>query len=743
MYPDYLMENKRSPDPAFLKKAVMAVAANLDKEHFSGNELAELLCLSREQTHRKIKQLTSLSTGRFIRNIRMLKAYKLLLENNSSIAEVSYQVGFGDPSYFNKCFREELGISPGEIKKTGSTHPLAGGNLYAFFSLPEINEVLRHQKITFEIDAGPAPVSKKKNIWLAGVPLLLIVVLIVIGYYKTKPPGKIRAVINNRVVVLPFNNQTGDTLMSAIGDIASSWISNQLAQLKDIQTVPYFTVKQYQSYIGVLPGDPQNRPTLSELVAAAYYITGDYYLRNNEVYFNVRFVDAKSLEPVYNLPVMNGSKDSIMSLVEDIRLKIAGLLSNLESVKQGKLKPPNYEAYLAYLEGLKELNTGLYENEAVHYFETAAILEPEFVMPQVFLTWFYTGNKRDSLLRHISTIKGITDYEKKVFTIWNLVFKRDYNAAFDLGIQVVNDYPQDYYFNMMVGYLAKSRFQPELAIKALSQLQDPLKSDFGMVWHYFKVFNYFESLMMLHQFDTALNYLRTIPVDRYNLEIPKFFIYDFIKLGKTANDIEVFIAETGRNKMKMLAQKFKLDEQKLYALYFTTAAYEFYLVSKPNETKYFAGKAMELFNRIPGKEAYKTDVYDALFLSGDLRLLKEQLNQALRFNPANEDLRVYLAMAEAALGREEAALKIIAGLGKADLVTFRRHEFPYQKDYIIARVYALSGNKPKALEYLQSALKKGQLSHYYDFGRDVFLRSLFDEPAFRQLTRPAESSKSL
>ncbi|HEX6171066.1 MAG TPA: hypothetical protein VFZ33_15365, partial [Chitinophagaceae bacterium] len=72
------MENKRSADPAFLKKAVMVVIDHLEQEHFSGNELAKELCLSREQTHRKIKQLTSLSTGKFIRNIRLLKAFVYL-----------------------------------------------------------------------------------------------------------------------------------------------------------------------------------------------------------------------------------------------------------------------------------------------------------------------------------------------------------------------------------------------------------------------------------------------------------------------------------------------------------------------------------------------------------------------------------------------------------------------------------------------------------------------------------------
>ena len=159
------MENKPSTDPAFLKKAVMAVIDHLEQEHFSGNELAKKLCLSREQTHRKIKQLTSLSTGKFIRNIRLLKAFVYLIENNCSIAEVSYKVGFDDPSYFNKCFREEIGLSPGEVKKIGSTLPLAKTNILSFYQLPEVNEVLRQNEIKFDLPKSESRDTPRKN-WL-------------------------------------------------------------------------------------------------------------------------------------------------------------------------------------------------------------------------------------------------------------------------------------------------------------------------------------------------------------------------------------------------------------------------------------------------------------------------------------------------------------------------------------------------------------------------------------------------
>ena len=66
------------------------------------------------QLHRKLKALTGQSTTEFIRSQRLKLAIKLLKENKISISEIGYTVGFNDPSYFAKCFKQEYGTSPTE-----------------------------------------------------------------------------------------------------------------------------------------------------------------------------------------------------------------------------------------------------------------------------------------------------------------------------------------------------------------------------------------------------------------------------------------------------------------------------------------------------------------------------------------------------------------------------------------------------------------------------------------------------
>ncbi len=444
---------ERSVDSGFIKRATEVVVCRLDQEGFSGNELAGLIGLSREQTHRKIKQYTTLSSGKFIRSIRLLKACVFLVEGKYSISEISYMLGFDTPSYFIKCFKEELGISPGEFKRKGRIDQLRGKALFSFYQLPEIKEVLQSNEIQIEVPPiqksidSPQTDSHKK-IWLImGISLILIFTS---AWYfgQERKRGIVNLGNNFRIAVLPFSNQTGDSLMDQVGDIASSWISGQIAELEGAQSVPYFTVKQYQPYIGILPEDPFQRPTFHELVGARYFISGSYFLKGKKIYFDTHLVDAHSQEPIYDLPIIEGSEDSIMEVIEELRLKIAGLITNLEEVKLGKLKPPNYNAYQFYIKGLKELGVGLYPSDALKYFEKASELEPDFVMPKMFLTWFYPERKRDSVLQSIEAISTITDYERRVYLELYYTYTRNYPEALKVSLRSLKDYPQDYYFNM-------------------------------------------------------------------------------------------------------------------------------------------------------------------------------------------------------------------------------------------------------------------------------------------------------
>jgi signal transduction histidine kinase/CheY-like chemotaxis protein/AraC-like DNA-binding protein/ligand-binding sensor domain-containing protein len=101
-----------SLEEIFLAKIVAIVEDNLAEPDFNVDDFAAKAGISRAQLHRKLKALTGQSSGDFIRSFRLKRAAQLLEKNSDFIAQIGYQVGFSDQSYFTKCFRKQFGMSP-------------------------------------------------------------------------------------------------------------------------------------------------------------------------------------------------------------------------------------------------------------------------------------------------------------------------------------------------------------------------------------------------------------------------------------------------------------------------------------------------------------------------------------------------------------------------------------------------------------------------------------------------------
>jgi len=105
-----------SIDELFLKQAVIKVEENLSDDTFDFDQFAENMATSKSTLHRKLKSLTGLSPGEFIRSIRLKHAVQMLTNNMGNISEIAFAVGFNDPKYFSRCFKIEFGLTPREYQ---------------------------------------------------------------------------------------------------------------------------------------------------------------------------------------------------------------------------------------------------------------------------------------------------------------------------------------------------------------------------------------------------------------------------------------------------------------------------------------------------------------------------------------------------------------------------------------------------------------------------------------------------
>lgn len=105
-----------SLDEQLVEKAVKYVEDNISRSDLSVEELAQQLGMSRVHLYKKLSALTGKSPIEFIRLLRLKRATQYLAESQLTIAEIAYKLGFNNPKYFSKYFKEEFGMLPSEYQ---------------------------------------------------------------------------------------------------------------------------------------------------------------------------------------------------------------------------------------------------------------------------------------------------------------------------------------------------------------------------------------------------------------------------------------------------------------------------------------------------------------------------------------------------------------------------------------------------------------------------------------------------
>jgi signal transduction histidine kinase/ligand-binding sensor domain-containing protein/DNA-binding response OmpR family regulator len=98
--------NITSLDTLFIQNAIRCVEENVGNANFSVEELSKLLGISRANFYKKVLSLTGKSPLEFIRTIRLQHAAQLLEKSQLTVSEVAYSVGFNNPKYFARYFKE-------------------------------------------------------------------------------------------------------------------------------------------------------------------------------------------------------------------------------------------------------------------------------------------------------------------------------------------------------------------------------------------------------------------------------------------------------------------------------------------------------------------------------------------------------------------------------------------------------------------------------------------------------------
>lgn len=108
-------------DQELLSRSIHIIEANLDNSSFDITLWSKEMGIGRTRLFNKIKSITGLTPNDFIINIKLKKAALMLsAQNDLTISEIAYCLGFSSPGYFGKCFKEQFEVTPLQYRKNSA-----------------------------------------------------------------------------------------------------------------------------------------------------------------------------------------------------------------------------------------------------------------------------------------------------------------------------------------------------------------------------------------------------------------------------------------------------------------------------------------------------------------------------------------------------------------------------------------------------------------------------------------------
>ena len=312
-------------------------------------------------------------------------------------------------------------------------------------------------------------------------------------------PADIR---KEKVAVNVFENFTGDSNFDALGYLGSEWISSGLRELK-VRTVSPEMVRQNKDKVGILPEDSENRISFAEITGAKYVITGSYFLEDDSIILNTRLNSTESGDELKNFPQLKAAKNQKEQLIEEARQYLLGYWTLKKDQQLPKISPPKYEAYQAYVNSIHSNN--------FDWGKEALAIDPNFFMARAFQLYFALISDNDSLFFANKAFidkrwEYCTEYEKNHFKESIHLWEGNYELAFQAVENNYHLHPEDWFALHETGFIAlRGLNRPDIAIQQYEKIFNKLHiySD-QVVHHSFR--NYLDAINRQKKYQKAVDF---------------------------------------------------------------------------------------------------------------------------------------------------------------------------------------------------------------------------------------------
>ncbi len=349
------MNEEASMDQLFLDKVLRAIEKNLANESFGVDELAHEIGISRSQLHRRLKSINGQSASQMIREYRLKRAHEMLQQKVGTVSEISYQVGFSSPSYFNTCFHEYFGFPPGKVKRI-----------------------------------RPSRFTKKYSIsWKSlfiSLATLVVVALMIILFLETR-------ITDKSVAVLPFLYLGDDPGKQYHADAVMDGIIFNLSSIENLRVMPRISVAQYHN-------TDKTASQICKEQNVRYLIESSFQKHGDQVRIIVQLIRPGRRERQIWTEEYNRNWEDIFSVQSEVAQSIAkeldAVITPEEKQQIEKIPTPNLTAYIFYQRGRNEYLKFEIDNDnrealkrAEDLYYRALEYDPTYAQVYTGLGWVY------------------------------------------------------------------------------------------------------------------------------------------------------------------------------------------------------------------------------------------------------------------------------------------------------------------------------------------------------------------
>jgi TolB-like protein/AraC-like DNA-binding protein len=361
------------PSAKFIDQAKAIILEHLSNEQFGVSELAALMHMSRSNLLRKIKKNTLLSASQFIRQVRLEKAKELLNETEMSISEIAYEVGFGNNSYFIKCFKDEYGYPPGKARKKG------------FVQVEEAEHTIEEEE---NASKPKAPKFYQRPVFIAVSVIIVLVGVLTYNAFSKKAEENSQG-LKKSIAVLPFKNLSSDsTNLYFVNGLMEAALNN-LQKIEDLRVISRTSVEKYRN-------TNKSIKDIAEELNVNYIIEGSGQRANDEVLLNIQLIDAANESPIWAEQYKNKIGDVFVlqnSIAKKIVEAIQATVTPAELEQIDKKPTESLVAYDYYLQAMQafQLKTKEGLEKAIPLFKKAIHKDSEFALAysKTAIAYFY------------------------------------------------------------------------------------------------------------------------------------------------------------------------------------------------------------------------------------------------------------------------------------------------------------------------------------------------------------------